>query len=160
MQRCRSRAAARTDRRGPRKPGLHALGHRKKVRKAIEGLRTSGTIAPLRSPDSYTPRFMSQRRAGYTPSIMRSSTGSRTCARAAERRRLPTSHCREVSAATGASGMLEYLLSPIPSCNCSVSLFLLSCTGPFRFVRRGRYNDAESLSNQLSKLTYSNWRRL
>jgi len=44
---------------------LHALGHRKKVRKAIEGHRTSDTIAPLRSPDSYTPRFMSQRRAEW-----------------------------------------------------------------------------------------------
>jgi SAM domain (Sterile alpha motif) len=35
------------------KLGVHALGHRKKLLKAIEALRRAGTIAPPRSPDSY-----------------------------------------------------------------------------------------------------------
>ena len=35
-----------------------SLGHRKKLLRAIEGLRTSDTIAPPRSPDSYTPKHL------------------------------------------------------------------------------------------------------
>ena len=43
------------------KLGVQALGHRKKVLKAIEGLRTSDTIAPPRSPDSYTPKHLAEK---------------------------------------------------------------------------------------------------
>jgi hypothetical protein len=32
--------------------GVHALGHRKKLLKAIEGLRNAATIVPARAPDS------------------------------------------------------------------------------------------------------------
>ena len=41
--------------------GVHALGHRKKLLKAIEALRSSTPIAPLRSPDSYTPRHLADK---------------------------------------------------------------------------------------------------
>src|SRR5215813_8621862 len=42
------------------KLGVHALGHRKKLLKAIEALRSPGTIAP-RSPDSYTPKHLAEK---------------------------------------------------------------------------------------------------
>ncbi len=38
-----------------------SLGHRKKLLNAIEGLRASDTIAPPRSPDSYTPKHLAER---------------------------------------------------------------------------------------------------
>jgi class 3 adenylate cyclase len=43
------------------KLGVHALGHRKKLLKAIEALRSAGMIAPTRSPDSYTPKHLAER---------------------------------------------------------------------------------------------------
>jgi len=41
--------------------GIHVLGHRKKLLKAIEALRSTDTIAPPRSPDSYTPKHLADR---------------------------------------------------------------------------------------------------
>ena len=38
-----------------------SLGHRKKLLRAIEGLRTSGTVAPVRSPASYTPKHLAEK---------------------------------------------------------------------------------------------------
>ena len=38
-----------------------SLGHRKKVLKAIDALRSAGTIAPPRSPDSYTPKHLAEK---------------------------------------------------------------------------------------------------
>ena len=44
------------------KLGVHALGHRKKVLKAIEGLRAGDTTAsPPRSPESYTPKHLAEK---------------------------------------------------------------------------------------------------
>ena len=44
------------------KLGVHALGHRKKILKAIEGLRTGdATALPPRSPDSYTPKHLAEK---------------------------------------------------------------------------------------------------
>ncbi len=43
------------------KLGVHALGHRKKLLKAIEALRSAGTIALPRSPDSYTPKHLAEK---------------------------------------------------------------------------------------------------
>jgi class 3 adenylate cyclase len=43
------------------KRGVHALGHRKKLLKAIDALRSAGTIAPPRSPDSYTPKHLAEK---------------------------------------------------------------------------------------------------
>ena len=40
---------------------VHALGHRKKVLKAIEALRSAGAIAPPRSPYSYTPKHLAEK---------------------------------------------------------------------------------------------------
>jgi len=41
--------------------GVESLGHRKKLLKAIEALRGTGTIAPPRSPDSYTPKHLAEK---------------------------------------------------------------------------------------------------
>jgi class 3 adenylate cyclase/tetratricopeptide (TPR) repeat protein len=38
-----------------------SLGHRKKLLKAIEALRSADTIAPPRSPDSYTPKHLAEK---------------------------------------------------------------------------------------------------
>ena len=38
-----------------------SLGHRKKLLKAIEALRSADTIAPSRSPDSYTPKHLAEK---------------------------------------------------------------------------------------------------
>src|SRR5262245_39229658 len=43
------------------KIGVHPLGHRKKLLRAIEDLRSSGAIAPQRSPDSYTPKHLAEK---------------------------------------------------------------------------------------------------
>src|SRR5262245_274409 len=43
------------------KLGIQALGHRKKLLKGIEALRRAGTIAPARSPDSYTPKHLAEK---------------------------------------------------------------------------------------------------
>jgi len=41
--------------------GVESLGHRKMLLKAIEGLRTGDTIAPPRSPGSYTPKHLAEK---------------------------------------------------------------------------------------------------
>ena len=41
--------------------GVQSLGHRKKLLKAIEALRGTGTITPPRSPDSYTPKHLAEK---------------------------------------------------------------------------------------------------
>jgi len=41
--------------------GVYALGHRKKLLKAIEALRKPATTAPPRSPDSYTPKHLAEK---------------------------------------------------------------------------------------------------
>jgi class 3 adenylate cyclase len=41
--------------------GVHALGHRKKLLRAIDALRGADTIAPPRSPDSYTPKHLAEK---------------------------------------------------------------------------------------------------
>ena len=38
-----------------------SLGHRKKLLKAIEALSSAGTVAPPRSPDSYTPKYLPEK---------------------------------------------------------------------------------------------------
>jgi len=43
------------------KLGVHALGHRKKLLKSIESLRSAGAIAPQRSPESYTPKHLAEK---------------------------------------------------------------------------------------------------
>src|SRR5215475_12389418 len=43
------------------KIGVHPLGHRKTLLKAIEALRSAGSIAQPRSPDSYTPKHLAEK---------------------------------------------------------------------------------------------------
>ena len=40
---------------------IHAMGHRKKLLKAIDVLRDASPIAEPRSPDSYTPRYLAEK---------------------------------------------------------------------------------------------------
>ncbi len=43
------------------KLGVHPMGHRKKLLKAIDALRGTGTITLPRSPDSYTPKHLAEK---------------------------------------------------------------------------------------------------
>jgi class 3 adenylate cyclase/tetratricopeptide (TPR) repeat protein len=43
------------------KLGVHALGHRKKLLKAIDALRGADRVVPARSPDSYTPKHLAEK---------------------------------------------------------------------------------------------------
>jgi class 3 adenylate cyclase/tetratricopeptide (TPR) repeat protein len=43
------------------KLGVHALGHRKKLLRAIAALRSAGTNRAVRSPESYTPKHLAEK---------------------------------------------------------------------------------------------------
>ena len=43
------------------KLGVHALGHRKKLLKAIEAMRGTSAISSLGAPDSYTPKHLAEK---------------------------------------------------------------------------------------------------